>query len=391
MPDPTKFEKKGEWMDACMHQAVSVEGKPQGQSVAMCLDIWRTSGKKKSEKKSEKKADDVPVQDYLRDLATSIIYKYSEDLPGDVTQPDVKGFYDKDISMETIDNKNFRKVLYTGEKSQLVVMSLKPGEDIGEEVHDVDQFFRVEQGKGIVTINDSSYRIEDDSSVIVPAGAKHNVRNTGKEDLKVYTVYSPPHHADGTTHKTKEDALKAEEEFSGETTEKLVKTAKLSEKYSYASTQVNLPKDISDQVIAWGKESISKEELADIGLEDEIHTTVLYGLKSNDPGDVNRLLRYFRPFEVRLGLITHFETPDYDVLKISVESPTLENMHYFLEENLDNVNSYPVYHPHVTIAYLKKGMAKKYLGNDCFRGSRFTADSIVFSTKDNKKIVLNLK
>jgi len=330
MPDPKTFKDKDEWMGACMHQVSKVEGKPHEQSVAVCLDIWRNKDKKKSKK---------AAYDYLRDLATSIIYKYSEeekdlteskqgswdegpgrplrymlernglpvegideailnkklykhkyngyfwggvpdpgepdivlDLaanrsdkktkleityyknkaktkdfelvdkvwkdvgykggkvdrlgseesakePSEATFPDAKGFFDKDISKTTKANDNFRKVLYTAKNSQLVLMSLKPGEDIGVEVHTVDQFFRIEEGEGEAIINDSEYKIGDDSTVIVPAGAKHNFINTGKKDLKLYSIYSPPHHADGTIHETKADAIAAKEEFDGKTTE----------------------------------------------------------------------------------------------------------------------------------------------------------------------------
>ena len=171
----------------------------------------------------------------------------------------------------------------------------------------------------------------------------------------------------------------------------LSKTAKLGQTYSYASTQVDLPENLAAKVIAWGKDNIPKEELTGDGLEDEIHSTVLYGLKGEGPGEVNRLLRHFRPFEVRLGLITHFDAPDVDVLKVSVESPVIENMHYFFEKELDNDNTFPTFHPHITIAYLKKGTAKKYIGNDFFRGEVFTAEDLVYSSKDGNKIVLKIK
>ncbi len=129
-----------------------------------------------------------------------------------------KGF-SIDIENETIKNKNFRKVLYTGNNTQLVLMSLKPGEDIGDEAHGVDQFFRFEKGTGKVTINGNKYEVSDGFSIIVPSGSKHNVKNDGKEDLKLYSLYSPPHHAEGTVHETKAEALKDDEHFDGETTE----------------------------------------------------------------------------------------------------------------------------------------------------------------------------
>jgi mannose-6-phosphate isomerase-like protein (cupin superfamily) len=130
--------------------------------------------------------------------------------------------YVKDVAKATLDNNNFRKVLYTGEHAQLVVMALKPGEEIGEEVHeDRDQFFRFEQGQGEVHIDGKKNKVEDDVGVIVPAGSKHNVVNTGDEPLKFYTIYGPPEHKDGTIHKTKAQAEKDEENdhWEGETTE----------------------------------------------------------------------------------------------------------------------------------------------------------------------------
>jgi mannose-6-phosphate isomerase-like protein (cupin superfamily) len=130
----------------------------------------------------------------------------------------LKGFV-TDIEKDTINNNYFRKVLYTGKKSQLVLMSLKRDEDIGEETHDVDQFFRVDAGSGKVIINNKEHAIKDGVAFIVPAGVQHNVINTGKEDLKLYSIYSPPHHQDQIIHKTKEEALKDDEHFDGKTTE----------------------------------------------------------------------------------------------------------------------------------------------------------------------------
>jgi len=130
--------------------------------------------------------------------------------------------YSKDVAAETLKNNNFRKVLYTGEHLQLVVMTLQPGEEIGEETHeDRDQFFRFEQGQGVVVIDGKKNKVEDDFGVIVPAGACHNVINTGDEPLKMYTIYGPPEHKDGTVHKNKAQAEQDEENdhFDGKTTE----------------------------------------------------------------------------------------------------------------------------------------------------------------------------
>ena len=131
----------------------------------------------------------------------------------------MKGFVD-DIEKLTIGNQDFRRVLYTGHHTQLVLMALAPAEEIGEEVHeDTDQFFRVEQGEGEVVIDSRSFPIRDGSAIVVPAGARHNVRNTGGKSLRLYTLYSPPHHEDGTVRHTRADAEKRPEDFTGRTTE----------------------------------------------------------------------------------------------------------------------------------------------------------------------------
>jgi mannose-6-phosphate isomerase-like protein (cupin superfamily) len=132
----------------------------------------------------------------------------------------MKGFK-SNIEKDTLGNSDFRRVLYTGKYSQLVLMSLKPGEEIGEEVHKtVDQFFRFEKGVGTVSIDGVKQTVADGSAVVVPAGARHNVINTSKTtELKLHTIYSPPEHQDGTVRKTKGDALAKPEEFDGKTTE----------------------------------------------------------------------------------------------------------------------------------------------------------------------------
>ena len=131
----------------------------------------------------------------------------------------MNGFIE-DIEGLTEDNKDFRRVLYTGKYLQLVLMALKPGEEIGEEVHaDHDQFFRVEKGKGEVWIDGERTKIKSDVAIIVPAGARHNVINTGDKPLKLYTLYGPPEHKDGVVRATKADAAATQEHFDGKTTE----------------------------------------------------------------------------------------------------------------------------------------------------------------------------
>lgn len=125
-----------------------------------------------------------------------------------------------DIEKATRDNTTFRTVLYTAKNSQLVVMSIAPGEDIGKEVHDLDQFIRCESGQGRAILDGVEHDIRDGFAIVVPAGAEHNIINTSADtDLKLYTVYSPPNHKDGTVHATKADAESHEEHFDGITTE----------------------------------------------------------------------------------------------------------------------------------------------------------------------------
>lgn len=132
----------------------------------------------------------------------------------------MKGYFNN-IERETEQNDNFRKVVYTAEGLQLVLMSIPVGGEIGEEVHNEnDQFIRVEVGKATAHIDDNTYDMEEDDVIIVPRGARHNVVNASKDQaLKVYTLYGPAHHKDGYVAKTKEEADASEEEFDGKTTE----------------------------------------------------------------------------------------------------------------------------------------------------------------------------
>jgi mannose-6-phosphate isomerase-like protein (cupin superfamily) len=133
----------------------------------------------------------------------------------------MKGFHDN-IETRTLENSDFRRVVYTGKHLQLVLMTLAPGDEIGSEVHDrIDQFFRFEEGSGVVDIDGVEHPVEDGSGVIVPSGARHNVRNTGDTPLKLYSIYGPPEHQDQVVQATKADADRRHphEEFDGKTTE----------------------------------------------------------------------------------------------------------------------------------------------------------------------------
>lgn len=131
----------------------------------------------------------------------------------------MKGFTG-DIESLTLKNSDFRRVLYTGRHLQLVLMTLPPGEEIGEEVHaDRDQFFRIEAGEAEIRIDDAATRLKADDAAIVPAGARHNVINTGSEPLRLYTLYGPPEHADGTVRATRAEAEASHEHFDGRASE----------------------------------------------------------------------------------------------------------------------------------------------------------------------------
>ena len=131
----------------------------------------------------------------------------------------MKGFV-SDLEDLTELNHDFRRVIYTGQHMQLVLMALRPGEEIGEEIHsETDQFFRVEEGHGKIWIDGVKSDISSDDGILVPAGARHNLRNTGAKPMKLCTLYSPPAHADGTVHATRREAEASEEHFTGRTTE----------------------------------------------------------------------------------------------------------------------------------------------------------------------------
>ena len=143
--------------------------------------------------------------------------------PGAAAEPgkprrEARGFVGN-IEAMTEGNRDFRRVVYTGEHAQLVVMSLPPGEHIGEEVHDVDQFFRVEAGTGEVRMGQTRHAIGPGTAILVPSGTRHDVLNTGTTPLALYSIYSPPHHRDKVVHRTRAEAEKDDEHFDGKTTE----------------------------------------------------------------------------------------------------------------------------------------------------------------------------
>ncbi|MBI4836988.1 MAG: cupin domain-containing protein [Candidatus Portnoybacteria bacterium] len=128
--------------------------------------------------------------------------------------------YVVNLEKAAAENDKFRQVLYTAKHSQLVLMSLEPGQDIGEEVHELDQFIRIEKGEGKAVLDEVEHILADGYAVVIPAGARHNIINTsGADKMKLYTLYSPPNHRDGVIHETKKLAEADEEHFDGKTSE----------------------------------------------------------------------------------------------------------------------------------------------------------------------------
>jgi mannose-6-phosphate isomerase-like protein (cupin superfamily) len=156
---------------------------------------------------------DAQMPESVRALAEKSV-AHSDVQPGDA----MKG-YVHTIEKAALKNKTFRTVLYTAKNCQLVVMSLKPGEDIGEEVHKLDQFLRVEKGKGKAVLDGVEHRIKPGFAILVPAGTRHNLINGPSGRMKLYTLYAPPNHRDGVVHATKADAEADKEHFDGKTTE----------------------------------------------------------------------------------------------------------------------------------------------------------------------------
>ena len=130
----------------------------------------------------------------------------------------MKGFVEN-IERLTLENEDYRRVLYTAKNAQLVLMCLRAGEEIGEEVHELAQFLRIEAGTGKAVLDGVEHEIGDGTAVLVPAGTRHNIINTGEGEMKLYTLYAPPEHRDGVVQRTKEDSMGEKEHFDGTTTE----------------------------------------------------------------------------------------------------------------------------------------------------------------------------
>jgi hypothetical protein len=164
--------------------------------------------------------------------------------------------------------------------------------------------------------------------------------------------------------------------------------------HDFSSTQFNFPDDISDKIINWGKKNIPDSEISEAsdnsgGREDEIHVTVLYGIHDGCPKETEKLLKDVKPFKITLGKTSFFSNEKFDVLKLEVNSQDLKALNKLLSEKLEFTNKY-TYVPHVTIAYMKNGTAKKYANDDTFMGIKIQVSEIVFSSKDGDKIPIKL-
>jgi 2'-5' RNA ligase len=169
-------------------------------------------------------------------------------------------------------------------------------------------------------------------------------------------------------------------------------------KYSFSSVQVNLPHDLAQEIIKWGKAHIPEHQLftdktqGHLGREDEIHMTVLYGLHSESPVQTKELVAKTPPFPIHLAKIGIFSTNDeFDVVKINIEGDELKDLNARLAKNCQHTNRHGAYRPHVTIAYVKKGTAWKFDGNADFEGRSFLADQLIFSSRNGKKDRISLK
>lgn len=172
--------------------------------------------------------------------------------------------------------------------------------------------------------------------------------------------------------------------------------ARLNGTYKSCSTQVNLPQDLAEAVMKYGRKRIEEKDVyqddkGTCGLEDDIHVTVLYGLTEDDPRAVGRLLGRMARFDVRLGLVSAFmDNPDYDVVKIDVEAPELLLMHYLLKGHLPNTCKFPTYAPHCTVGYVKKGKAARLLGDQPFRGLTFDVSQVMFCGLNGSRYPIHL-
>lgn len=163
----------------------------------------------------------------------------------------------------------------------------------------------------------------------------------------------------------------------------------LKEAYDFSSVQCQVPREIADKVYNWSLENIPDEDLVDDGREDDIHITVKYGIHNTDFTQVRDFLMNQKSIPIRLGKISIFDTDEADVVKIEVDSSPLHELNSIISNNMEVTDTYPQYIPHLTLAYVKKGLGRKYDGMDDFDGTKFIANSVLFSGKDNRRTLMN--
>lgn len=332
MPNPKNFKDEQSFMSACIVQAKS-EGKKQDQAVAMCLSMWKNKGKKKA------------IASLIKECADGLS---KESMP---------------------------RVLDTDEKTV----------DFYFEGLDIDSRKKVEEdflSGATITIPELEYK-----------GQRIPYREINKSGFEpwVFEEIKRQMDRDIRKHPSTNPLL----DYDPTRRAYMYKQAKIGETYDHSSTQVDLPEQIAREVMVWGKANFPKADLCTTGdahgLEDEIHCTLLYGLTVEGPSGVADFFKKVKPFEVRLGIINAFkDDKHHDVIKIDVESPIMEKLHYALRENFKNKSTRPTYCPHVTIAYVKKGKADRFIGDEKFRGVVFKVNAITYSSKDGKKIQMPL-
>jgi 2'-5' RNA ligase len=171
---------------------------------------------------------------------------------------------------------------------------------------------------------------------------------------------------------------------------RIIKAFWQKEAFDYSSIQCNMPLDLAEEIISWGKENIPDEDLTGDGREKDIHITIKYGLHDHDPFEVRELLSNFGPIDITLGKTSIFTGDEFDVVKIDVISPGLCELNALISKNFKHTDTHPKYIPHLTVAYVKSGTGKKYVGSDQFKGRKIKVDSVIFSGNDNRKTGLVL-
>lgn len=249
-----------------------------------------------------------------------------------------------------------------------------------------------EEGKQITT---GEFNLNKDIDIDTKKDLEYKLKNIDIHLENIGKASTPLYSYDKTTHSyiKYQPAILAPEYT--EKVPDLIKIAKKGVDYSYACTKVDLPRDTAKDIINWGNKNISDDILFtdddSQGREDDIHITLFYGIKKDDPKELRDIFSKIKPFEVRLGLINAFkDRDDHDVIKIEAESGDLEKLHYNIRNNIDNKNDFPTYEPHITIAYVKKDSVNDLIGSEEFKGKTFIADNITFSPSEGKDIILSL-